>query len=168
MTYWTVAQTLTKAEDATAERLEKGRMEGNLKFTTFVPKARERRRIRGKFQTNLVPVFPGYIFLFVKDRWWDVVKCEGVVRVVLHGESPARLPLKEVERIFTDQGQRGFAFDLGSQFIPGQSVYVKDGPMYGQTGLFMGHLKEDRVRVLFQLLGQAVPTEIDERILAAA
>lgn len=168
MTYWTVAQTLTKSEEATAQRLETGRMPGGLKFPTFVPKARERRRIRGKFQTNFVPVFPGYIFLFVQDRWWDAVKCEGVVRVVLNGEAPSRLPTKEIERMFTDQSERGFAFELGSSFSVGQTVFVNEGPLYGQTGRFMGRLKEDRVRVLFQLLGQAVPVEIDERNLVAA
>lgn len=170
MSYWAVAQTITNAEEDAAERLRIGKLPDGYRFQTFVPLTKERRRVRGVFKRDNFPVFPGYIFFEVTGFWWPVLTCAGVIRVVLNGEAPAQLPSDWVEQKMAEQKRRGYAFvTMPARFFPGQTVRVeRPGSTYGLKGTYIGPSKRDCVRVLLDMLGRAVPTDIPERELAAA
>jgi transcription antitermination factor NusG len=169
--FWAVVQTVTKAEQETAERLRTGQLPLGYRFDAFVPLAMERRRNRkGRYESVPTPVYPGYIFVLITGAWWPVVTCQGAVKMILNGDSPAALPTQWVEARMADQERRGFAFStVNTRFRVGQRVRVEaPGATYGMTGFYQGMSKKDHVRVLFEMLGRAVPTDIPERELAAA
>jgi transcription antitermination factor NusG len=76
--YWTVAQTEPRREFTVIEYLAD---EG---IGAYVPLMREHQRV--------VPLFPTYLFVHIIDRWHVIKNTMGVVRVLLSGELPARVP----------------------------------------------------------------------------
>lgn len=170
MNYWAVAQTAPNAERITELRLRTGRLPGARRFDAFVPMARERRRCmrgpdRGKFVIMPVVMFPGYLILKIEDFWYPALECEGVVRIILDGDAPAKLPESEVVRMREDQRRRGY-----TEFAFGQRVRVDDRkhPMFGLEATYQRFSNREKVRALFNILGQDVPVDIDERVLVAA
>ena len=61
-------------------------------YQTYAPRIAERRIIRGRRTDVLLPLFPGYAFVLIVDHWWSAMRSPGVVRLVMDGARPARLP----------------------------------------------------------------------------
>jgi transcription antitermination factor NusG len=38
------------------------------------------------------PLFPGYVFIWIISQWWSARGSPGVVRIVLDGAAPAKVP----------------------------------------------------------------------------
>ena len=86
MSFWAAAQIETRRESTAVHFL------GLAGFTTYGPRVRERRRVNGRQVTATPLLFPSYLFVLIEAQWHSVRWCPGIVRVVLSGDAPSRVP----------------------------------------------------------------------------
>jgi transcription antitermination factor NusG len=153
MSYWAVVQVESQCEHVVRLLLMRARYE------TYMPRIlRARNRI--------APLFPGYLFVRIVDRWYPVIWTIGVVRLLMSGDQPARLPEKAMTEI--RKREIGGFVKLPSptnRLRKGQHVRITRGSFEGQTALCQGMSGKERVWVLLNLLGQKVPVELPSRDL---
>jgi hypothetical protein len=78
--YWAVARTQAQREQAALLHLERQQ------FEVYLPIIKTMRRIRGE------PLFPGYIFIRIIDRWYSIMGTIGITHLLRSGEQPACCP----------------------------------------------------------------------------
>jgi transcriptional antiterminator RfaH len=98
------------------------------------------------------PLFPGYLFVWVVRGWWDARWSPGVVRLIMDGLLPARVPDAVISGIRSRE-RRGFVELPKLRLEPGMRVKVLQGPLHDQIGLLAALRPHERVLVLLQLLG---------------
>jgi transcriptional antiterminator RfaH len=150
MSYWAVAQTETQREHTVRLLLMRAG------FMTYLPRIKHRGRIQ--------PLFPGYLFIRLADRWYSVMWTAGVVRLLMSGDQPAKLPEDVVTQI-RKREHGGFVKLPIQRLKKGQKVRIVRGSFEGQIALYEGMSGKDRERVLLNLLGQKVPVELPSRDL---
>src|SRR3954462_15420620 len=84
--YWAVAQLEVRREALAVHFLA---LNG---YATYLPRLREQRHQRGRKIEIRPALFPGYAFVAIELQWHTARWCPGVVRLVLDGVAPARLP----------------------------------------------------------------------------
>ena len=123
-------------------------------FTTWLPRIRERRIIQGRRRIVTPALFPGYIFVVIELQWSAARYCPGVIRLVMDGERPARVPDRVVEEL---RGrERNGVIELPEpppRLRPGGRIRVTGGPFRGHLGLVAGMVARERVIILLSLLG---------------
>jgi transcriptional antiterminator RfaH len=140
--YWTVAQ-VTRPE--LVQKLLK--REG---YETYSPKIKVHRRA--------MALFPGYLMVKVVLRWHPVRWCPGVLRMLMNGERPAKLPDHIIAELYARE-VRGFVKLVREPgaLEKGQRVRVLTGTFAGRIGIYDGMSNAARERVLLEWLGQSVP-----------
>jgi transcriptional antiterminator RfaH len=152
ITRWYVAYTERRGEALAIDHL---RRQG---FGSFCPWIRKSIRHARKIKSVVAPLFPGYVFVELdpaQDRWRSVNGTRGVSHIISNGDAPTPVPPGVVEaiRARTDSDD---VISWSSSLRVGQSVRISDGPFVDLIGT-LEHLSPDgRVRVLVQLMGQAV------------
>lgn len=115
-------------------------------------------------------LFPRYIFIGVEAFWNSINGTRGI-SYLLEGSNdcPQFIPTAEIEKLRKRENEQGLV-QLAPQpkFEIGSSVKASSGPLMGTPMVYDGMLAHDRVRVLFEMLGQTVSGTIDERLLVAA
>ena len=142
--YWAVTQCQTNRSDLVALLLKrKG-------FTVYAPKVRIEKRT--------APLFPGYLIVRIATRWYPVRWTPGVLRVLMHGDHPAKLDDAIVAEL-RGREVRGFVklAEDPRALTPGRKVRVLTGNFAGQVGVYQGMSGAARERVLLEWLGQSVP-----------
>lgn len=120
-------------------------------FEVYRPKIRIKRRA--------APLFPGYIMVRIVVRWYPVRWCPGVVRLLMNGETPAKLADSIVAELRARE-HRGFVKLLKEPgaIEPGARVRITmAGNFEGRVGIYQGMSGPQRERVLLEWLGQSVP-----------
>ena len=108
-------------------------------FEVLTPKVRE--RVGTKWRT--VPLFPGYFFVRIVDRWRVLERSLGVLTVVKTGAMPARCPDAEIAALLERSDADGIIrlpphSSLQSPrrtLAPGAHVAIADGPFRGFDGI---------------------------------
>jgi transcriptional antiterminator RfaH len=94
MAYWTVAQLQPQREAFALSMLARA------DFQVYAPRLREWRTMRGGRQKQYErSLFPGYAFLLIQLQWHAARWCPGVVRLVMDGLQPAKVPDAVIEEI---------------------------------------------------------------------
>ena len=108
---------------------------------------------RARREDDTRPLFPGYAFVFIVLQWHAARWSPGVVRIVLDGATPAKVP----DRIIAElrERERGGIVQLPEApgLRAGDRVRVTRGPLIGFAGLYSGMSGRQRVEVLLTLLG---------------
>jgi transcriptional antiterminator RfaH len=122
-------------------------------YTTYLPRLRQHRVSRGRRIETTPALFPGYAFVLIELQWHTARWAPGVVRIVLDGAAPARVPDAVIAEI---RGrERGGLVELPPPFKRGNRVRVLHGPLAGHVGLYAGMKPRERVEVLLAILGGA-------------
>jgi transcriptional antiterminator RfaH len=142
MSYWTVAQLVPKRDRLALHCL------GLAGFEVYQPRLREYRRGRPKESA----LFPAYAFVIIELQWLAARWCPGVVRLVMDGLQPAKVPDAVIEEI---RGrERNGAVELPKRRLQyGDRVKILAGPFRGHLAIYAGMSTHERVAVLLQLLG---------------
>jgi len=128
-------------------------------FETYWPRIRERRIVRGRHTVVPVALFPGYVFIAIALRWYDIHSTPGVRQLIMFGPQPARVPDDEIEKLRTQENDEGFVVlpehvpALPAMVCVGSQVRVCNGPLFGFSGLVTGMSAQKRIKVLLQMLG---------------
>jgi transcriptional antiterminator RfaH len=146
MPYWTAAQ-LQPGRQALALH-----MLAQENFTVYALKLRVRRTIHGRREDSESLLFPGYAFVLVRLQWHRARWCPGVVRLIMDGIQPAKVPDAVIDEI---RGrERKGAIELPRRLLkPGDRVRLLAGPFQGHLAIYAGMSGLERVAVLLQILG---------------
>jgi transcriptional antiterminator RfaH len=147
MAYWSCVQLEPNRERLALHCLSK--VNG---FEVYAPRIRIKAS-RPRREDVTRPLFPGYCFILVVLQWHAARWSPGVVRIVLDGAVPAKVP----DRIIAELRERecGGVVQLpeASGLRAGDHVRVTRGPFQGHLGLYAGMKPRERIEVLLMLLG---------------
>jgi len=160
MGFWIVAQTMGGREEFASDRVH------DSGFEVLLPKTRIRVP---KHSPKIVPLFPGYFFARIKDRWRIIEKTIGVLSLIMAGEQPAKCPDCEIEKLINGMDRNGI-YKLPKAPKPskhyryrlGQGVRIISGTFRGLNGLYEGQSAKERELILLELFGRSVPIEFDD------
>jgi transcriptional antiterminator RfaH len=163
MSYWSVVQCETRMLVHSEHRGETlaERIFARKGFESYLPQVRSRQH----GTTKIAPLFPGYIIVRVVERWYAVRWTMGVVRVLMAGDEPARLPDPVVEDI--RRREVGGFIKLpppppkNSPLKIGQRARILTGSFRGHIALYDGQTAQERERVLINLLGRQVAVTLN-------
>jgi transcription antitermination factor NusG len=151
--FWGVVRSLPKREAFAAERL---RMDGG--FEVFLPLVQTKRASQ--------PLFSGYFFCRIIDRWRSINSTFGVLCLVRIGDCPARCPDREIEALKA-MVVGGFVRlpeapppPVRRQIAVGARVRIASGLFGGMSGLYAGQSTRERELVLLNVLGGQRPVAI--------
>jgi transcription antitermination factor NusG len=116
-------------------------------------RGREQRRSHGRKITVTPPLFPGYLFVWVVRGWWDARWSPGVIRLIMDGMLPARVPDAVVNEVRSREHNGFVELPKPRGLAPGMRVKVLQGPLQDHIGLLAALRPHERVLVLLQLLG---------------
>jgi transcriptional antiterminator RfaH len=157
--FWGVVRSLPQRESFAAERL---RLDHG--FEVFLPLVQTKRAS--------APLFTGYFFCRIVDRWRSINSTLGVLCLVRVGDCPARCPGHEVDSLKAMIDGHGFVRlpDKPSKpsrhvFIKGAAVKIIGGPLQGVAALHSGLSAADKEILLIAMLGSssrriAVPSHL--------
>ena len=121
-------------------------------FETYLP------RIKTKFG-RVALLFPTYVFCRIFDQWYGVRWSPGVLRVLMSGDRPARMPDNIVQAIQKRENGGFVKLPNPPRLKRGQQVRIMRGSFEGAVGVYDGMTARERERVLLELLGRSVPVE---------
>jgi transcriptional antiterminator RfaH len=130
-------------------------------FQVYAPRLREWRTMPsgGPLRQRELPLFPGYAFLLIQLQWHAARWCPGVIRLVMDGLCPARVPDIVIEEIRSRE--RNGAIELPRrQLRAGDPVRILAGPFRGHLAVYAGMSGLERVTVLLQILGSATRVKL--------
>jgi transcriptional antiterminator RfaH len=152
--YWCAARLQPRREALATHCL------GLAGFTTYLPRLRETRTVRGRRVEVRPPLFPGYIFVLIVLQWSAARYSPGVATLVMNGGGPARVPDCVIDEIRSRE--RGGLIELlkppGLQ--RGDRVRITSGPFEHHLAIYDGMASHERVAVLLRVLGAQQRTEL--------
>jgi transcription antitermination factor NusG len=128
-----------------------------------------------------VPMFPGYLFVSTKTGAYSSLEgTYGVVRVVRPNDKAPASPVPRglvarMRRMKIKNGKMKGCIALPAQPKPAKKIFKRDqvvevtkGPFEGKVGLYQGMTRDERLQVLFTLIGRKVIVTLDEGMVDAA
>jgi transcriptional antiterminator RfaH len=146
MSYWTVAQTESSREHIAKLFLDQ---QG---FETYLPKVKLRKQV--------VPMFPGYLFVRIEDVWHRINATIGVVCLLPVRERPGRIPDDFINGFRSEEDRNGLIRLPKNNLQRGEKVRIMRGTFAEQVGLFEGQSGRDRVCVLLSLFNCLTKVEL--------
>jgi transcriptional antiterminator RfaH len=135
-------------------------------FEVFLPLVQTKRASR--------PLFSGYFFCRIVDRWRSINSTFGVLCLVRVGDCPARCPDHEIDSLKAMVDGHGF-ITARSSTSAGQTQDCdrreganREGPFGGMSGLYAGMSTKDRERVLLHVLGGQREVRIASNLVVPA
>jgi transcriptional antiterminator RfaH len=153
--YWAVAQLQPSRERLALNMLARA------DFQVYAPRLRELRVMPsgGPLRQRELPLFPGYAFLLIRLQWHAARWCPGVIRLVMDGLHPARVPDTMIEEIRARECNGAIELPR-RQLKDGDRVRILAGPFSGHLAIYAGMSGLERVTVLLQILGSAARVEL--------
>lgn len=156
MAYWSVAQLEAKRERLAQHCLE---LAGYVVYAPRIAVATSKAR-----RTTAL-LFPNYAFVQIEASWWHARWAPGVLRLILSGDVPARVPDKVISELRGRERNGLVVLPRKSAagprpFAPGDKLRVRSGPFTGLSGLYAGQAPHERVLVLLAMLGSQARVEL--------
>jgi transcriptional antiterminator RfaH len=133
-------------------------------YSAYLPRYRTQISHARRRQTVLRPLFPRYLFAGIDRasmRWRPILSTVGVVDVVRSGDEPTPVPSAIVAMIREREEAGGFdRLDPRQSLRIGELVRVTAGALEDMVGRLVELRDQDRVVVLLELLGRAVPAQL--------
>ena len=156
--FWGVVRSLPRRERFAAERVEA------LGYPVFLPLVQTQRAS--------APLFSGYFFCRIVDRWRSINSTLGVLCLVRVGDCSARCPDHEIAALkaMTVGGfvrlPEATAAPARPKIAIGARVRITAGPFGGMNGLYSGQTTRERELVLLNVLGGQRPVAIAANLVA--
>lgn len=154
---WVVFYTKARQEKALARELV------GFQVPFFLPLTPKTNLIRGRKVHSYVPIFGGYIFLFVNEQERIQALTTNRVSSTLQVEAQEQLTrdLRHVHQLI----QADAPLTVESRIAAGQNVRIKSGPMAGIEGVVEKRRGQSVLYVAVTMLQQSATIEIDDYLL---
>jgi transcriptional antiterminator RfaH len=136
-------------------------------FEVFLPLVQTKRAF--------APLFSGYFFCRIVDRWRSINTTLGVLCLVRSGDCPARCPDREVDSLKAMIDGHGYislpdrpGAPVNRKIAIGAKVKVTAGPLGGMSGLYAGQSTREREIILLDPLGRETPVTIPAGLVVPA
>jgi transcriptional antiterminator RfaH len=143
LSYWACAQLEANRERLALHCLELGG------YQVYMPRLRVKRVTPTRKTSMQAPaLFPGYAFVLIDLQWHAARWSPGVIRLVLDGLRPARVPDQVIAEL---KGREcGGLVELPAKpaLKPGDAIRIVRGPFAGFSGLYADMRPHERVLVL--------------------
>jgi transcriptional antiterminator RfaH len=161
---WFLAHTLPKSESRAELHL------GAQGFRTYLPRIEKTIRHARQLRTVRAPLFPRYLFVTLdlgRDRWLCVRSTVGVSHLVTARDGrPIPVPAGIVESLI-ERSETGLV-RLHSELAKGQQVRILSGPFSDFVGTVERLNAAERVQVLLEMMGTAVPVTLPRSAIMPA
>jgi transcriptional antiterminator RfaH len=148
MSYWACAQL-----EANRERLALHCL-GLRGFEVYLPRLRVKRVTPArKIGVQAAALFPGYAFVLIELQWHAARWSPGILRLVLDGDRPAKVPDKVIAEL-RGRERNGLVELPPPRFRRGDKVRIVRGPLSGLEGLVEGVRPQQRIEILLAVLGR--------------
>lgn len=157
---WFCIQTKPHCEDFASINLF------NKQITVFNPKIEDVYLREGRRCNRIAPLFPGYIFahLVLTDAYYKVKWSPGVKKIVGCGDRPIPVDNPVIQMILDRLDNKEYIKIKRPKL--GDKIIVRRGPFNGLIGVFESYCsREERVKVLLELLHQQVKVELDSMVI---
>jgi transcriptional antiterminator RfaH len=144
--FWFLAQTKPRAEHEAKLNLER---QG---YRTCLPIMRQSIRMASGYRQQLVPMFPGYIFLQLSDligSWYSVRSTRGVSRMVVFGAHPGRISA-DMMGLIAQHAQRSTGETASHCWSVGDNAEVFHGVFSGYEGVIESIDSKERITLLLR------------------
>jgi transcription antitermination factor NusG len=159
---WYAAYTSANHEKKVSQQLDA------LQVENFLPVYASVRRWKDRKMELKMPLFPGYVFVWMALRErLQVLQLQGVACLVGFNGKPAALPTDEIERLRTSLAG-GAKAEPHPYLTVGRRVSLRFGPLAGLTGILVRRKSRARFVVSVDLIQRSVAVELDEADLVAA
>ena len=138
-------------------------------FRIFLPRQEETKRARGKFTTQMRPLFPGYLFVafdMQKGGWRAINSTYGITRLVSFGKAPTPVPPDLVKQLILRCDEEGKLLPP-EMLTPGDKVTVTKGPFTDFVTTIESVGPDRRVWVLMEIMGGHTRVAMDAQHLRA-
>src|SRR5262249_33044970 len=117
-------------------------------FSVYTPRLREQRVLRGRRVEVSPPLFPGYAFVLIELQWHSARWTAGVIRLVMDGAAPARVPDAVIAEIRSREVAGLIELPKPPLARPGDAVRILRGPFEGRLAIYHGMKPKARVEIL--------------------
>jgi transcriptional antiterminator RfaH len=156
--FWACAQTETHRERLAIHTL------GLLGFMVYCPRIESKRTMPTGRAEVAVPLFPGYLFVWITAQWWSVRWSPGVTRLVLGaGGEPAHVSDQIIKDLQAREIGGLIRLPPPPKLCHGDRVSLIRGPFEGHLAIYNSMKPRERVEVLLQVLGSVQRLELPER-----
>lgn len=164
---WTAATTRWREEQRAAANLER---QGFVYYLPIISEWRLSRKTREDISVRTL-LFPGYIFVRLREGWQSISSTRGIARLFLQDERPIPVCSREIERLRRMEDEDGVVCLLPRLRV-GDAVVIGDGGrgFAGLAGIVQGMSARDRCRVLLDhlVLGRKIVLDMESADLALA
>lgn len=152
--HWYAAYTCANHEKRVADQLSQSGMQH------FLPLYSSIRRWKDRRVRLSLPLFPGYLFVFLalRDRL-QLLQLPGVARLVTFNGRPAPLPEEQIEGLRRGLAQMHAEPHLG--LTAGRRVRIIFGPLRGAEGILQRRKNSCRVVLSVELIMRFLAVEVD-------
>lgn len=157
---WYALHTRSKYEQRVAQELV---LRG---VRPYLPTFIEVHQWKDRTKTVEVPVFPGYLFAQFEptnSSRLNVLKADGVVRILGSGDQPTPIPEDEILALQTMLRRARGRCCAHPLLREGAHVRVKRGPLKNMEGLLTRISNQTRFVVSITLMSRSVSAEVDAR-----
>jgi len=133
-------------------------------ISSFLPRVQVMSRRKDRHKKILVPMIPGYVFVFSDlkpEEHLNILKTAGVVRIVGFVGRPVPANEEEISSLMILDGTDRTV--QNQKYIKqGDRVMIMEGPLKGLVGFYLRHKSQsDKVVVSVELLQRSVSVEIE-------
>ena len=151
---WYAAYTCSRHEKQVSRQLHERRID------CFLPTYQSVRRWKDRRKEVEFPLFPGYIFVHIKEvERLRVLQVSGVVQLVTFNGRPAPLNDDEIESLRTGMSN-GICPEPHPYLKAGRRVRVKYGPLAGVEGFLVRRKDKFRVVISIDLIMRSIAAEV--------
>lgn len=154
---WYALFVRSRHEFVTSEQLQKRGVE------VFLPLISKTRRWSDRNKNVMFPLFPGYIFVHVRQSaeiFLNIVRTHGTVSFVTQEPGrPAQVDPQEIQSLQL-MLEAGGNIDIYPHLCEGKRVYVKQGPLKGAEGILAKKNDQNMFLVNINILGRSIGMRI--------
>ena len=129
-------------------------------FESYYPRYKKITKHARKLKTVIKPLFPGYLFVNLdveKQSWSKINSTFGVKKLITMGSKPVSLSERIIEDLKGREDINGITNIIADvPYEKGDKILINDGPLQGKIGVFDGLSADQRIKVLFEILGRNI------------
>tara|TARA_B100000989_G_C19345792_1_gene386900 strand:- start:25 stop:525 length:501 start_codon:yes stop_codon:yes gene_type:complete len=152
---WVVVQTKVNNEEKARENLIRQN------FEVFYPRIFKYKKLYGKLNQTIKPLFPCYIFVNLKndENWYKINNTFGVNKLIKFSNSIPSLPASFIV-LLKSKCDKNNIYNLDKNFKKGDRVKVIKNSLYNAEAIFQEFIDSNRVIILLNILSSKVRTKI--------